>query len=182
MCRPQTRSRVKEIYNHDGPGFGDLVMSSDGYRGLLSRIHTFIPQSSVVGMLLEHREPYVVVKSRQIGVFQHDPYSWEVRRDHFVCLKDVTEGSRMLDHTVKAWLQELSAEERCQIVDTVYDMLQATEAERVGELLQPRNIYTVLKALVREDDQSRKLLSEALSQFVKTAIQTTIELKKAEKQ
>jgi len=182
MCQPQTRRRIKEIYNHDGPGFGDLVMNSSGYKTLVSRIHTYIPQSSVVGMLLEHREPYVVVKSRHIGVFQHDPYSWEVRRGCFVCLKDVTEGSRMLDQTVKAWLEGLSTRERYEIVDTVYDMLQTTEADRVQELLQPRSIYNVIKAFVREDDQTRRLLAESLGQLAKTAVQTVRELKKAERQ
>jgi len=181
MCQPQVRRRVKAIYNHDGPGFGDLVMTSSGYKTLVSRIQSFIPQSSVVGLLLEHREPYTVVKSRHIGVFQHDPYSWEVRRGCFVCLKDVTEGSRMLDQTVKNWLKELSPRERYEIVDTVYDMLQTTEADRVQELLQPKRIYGVLKAFVREDDQSRRMLAEALGQLAKTAIQTARELKKAER-
>lgn len=181
MCREQVRKRISAIYNYDGPGFGDLVMNSDGYQQLLPRIHTYIPQSSVVGMLLEHREPYVVVKSRQIGVFQHDPYSWEIRRDNFVYLKGVTEGSRMMDQTVKTWLEEMTPSERSEIVDTVYEMLQTTEADRVQELLHPKSIYHVIKAFAHEDEHSRKLLAEALGQFAKTAVHTARELRKAEK-
>ena len=180
MCRPQVRDRVKAIYNHDGPGFTDLVMGSEGYHQLVERIHSFVPQSSVVGMLLEHREPYIVVKSRQIGVFQHDPYSWLVQRGDFIRLEDVTEGSRALDLTLKNWIGELSIPERGEIVDTVYDFLQTTDADRVQELLQPRNLRTILRAVRQEDEQSLRLLTGSLGRLAKTAVQTVKELKREE--
>ena len=36
------------------------------------RITTILPESSVVGMLLEHEERYEVVRSTQSGLWQHD--------------------------------------------------------------------------------------------------------------
>ena len=178
MCRPQIRARVKTVYNHDGPGFSELVMNQEGYRQLLSRIQTFVPESSVVGMLLEHQEPYIVVKSRYIGVFQHDPYSWEVLGHDFVRLEDVSEGSRVLDQTVKNWVAGLSAEERGRVVDTVYDMLQSTRADRVQELIQPKNLYNILRAIKNESEENRRYVASALGQLAKTAVQTIKEMKK----
>ena len=180
MCCPQVRNRVKAIYNHDGPGFAELMMNSDGYRQLVSRIHTFIPQSSVVGMLLEHQESYIVVKSRHIGVFQHDPYSWLVLGNDFLRLEDVTEGSRALDQTLKSWIAGLSPKERGEIVDTVYDLLQTSDADRVQELLQPKNIRSILRAVRREDEQSLRLVAESVGRLAKTAIQTVKDMKKEE--
>ncbi len=180
MCCPQVRQRVKAIYNHDGPGFTDLVMNSEGYRQLVSRIHSFVPQSSVVGMLLEHREPYIVVKSRQIGVFQHDPYSWKVLGNDFVCQEDVTEGSRVLDHSLKSWIEGLSVKERGEIVDTVYDLLQTSDADRVQELLQLRNIRSILRAVRQEDEQSLRLVTDSIGRLAKTVVRTVKDMKKEE--
>ena len=179
-CSPQVRNRVRAVYSHDSPGFNDRIMNSEGYVELVGRIHSFVPQSSVVGMLLEHREPYIVVKSKHIGVFQHDPYTWTVRRGDFVRLQDITEGSRMLNQTVKNWAAGMTNEERGEIVDTVYDLLQTTQADRVQELLQPKNIYSILKAVRKEDDEGRRVVAEALEQLVKTALQTLKEQKSNE--
>ena len=179
MCRPQVRARVRAVYNHDGPGFTRLVMGSEGYQQLMGRVHTFVPQSSVVGMLLEHQEPYIVVKSRQIGIFQHDPYSWEVLGGDFIRLEGVSEGSRMIDQTVKNWVAGLSPQERGEFVDAVYELLQNTDADKMSEVMQPKNLLSVLRAFQKEDLGTQRLVAEALGQLVKAAIQTGRELKKA---
>ena len=43
-----------------------------------------VPESSVVGRLFEHQEDYVVIKSENKGLKQHDAMSWEVLGNHFV--------------------------------------------------------------------------------------------------
>lgn len=180
MCRPQVRARVRAVYNHDGPGFTHLVMGSEGYQQLLGRVHTFVPQSSVVGMLLEHQEPYIVVKSRQIGIFQHDPYSWEVLGGGFICLEDVTEGSKRIDQTVKNWIASLSPQERGAFVDAVYELLQNTDADKMSEVMQPKNLLEMLRAFQKEDLGTQRVVAEALGQLIKAALQTGRELKKEE--
>ena len=75
---PLIQQRILEVYNNDGPGFTRYMMGDPGYLTMVPQIKTYIPQSSVIGMLLEHEEPYTVVKSRTVSLLQHDPYSWEV--------------------------------------------------------------------------------------------------------
>ena len=64
-CR--TPDRLLAVYNNDGPGFCAGAVDEAGYEAVRGRIHTFVPQSSVVGMLLDHEEDYTVVRSDQIG-------------------------------------------------------------------------------------------------------------------
>lgn len=54
MCPYEVQSRILAVYNHDGPGFQANMLRREGYQRVLSRVHTFLPQSSVVGMLPEH--------------------------------------------------------------------------------------------------------------------------------
>ena len=76
MCPEKVQERIVAVYNHDGPGFREGMLQREGYRAMLPRVQTFVPQSSVIGMLLEHEEEYVVIRSSQKGIMQHDPYSF----------------------------------------------------------------------------------------------------------
>lgn len=60
--RIQSR-RLLAAYNNDGPGFLNSVLETEEYRRIADRIHTFIPESSVVGVLLDHAEDYDVIDS-----------------------------------------------------------------------------------------------------------------------
>ena len=48
------------------------MIESEEYRQMLPKIKTIVPEHSVVGMLLEHEEKYMIVKSSQTGIMQHD--------------------------------------------------------------------------------------------------------------
>lgn len=171
-CEDHTRSRIQAVYNYDGPGFRKKVLEDPGYRKILNRIQTFVPQSSVVGMLLEHEEPYTVIRSTEEGLLQHEPYSWEVRGNGFVKLRQVTEGSRIVDGTIKGWLAGLSIKDREVFIDTLYELLKSSDIEHIGELAKPKNIYTVLQKLGQEDGKTKWMLAQTLIKFLLAAAQT----------
>lgn len=75
--RIQSR-RLLAAYNNDGPGFLNSVLETEEYRRIADRIHTFIPESSVVGVLLDHAEDYDVIDSSNRAIMQHEPMSWSV--------------------------------------------------------------------------------------------------------
>lgn len=138
------RDRIRTVYNFDGPGFTSYLLSQPGYWELLTRLRTFVPQSSVVGMLLTHEEPYTVVRSDRAGLFQHSPYSWQVEGDGFLCLEHVTAGSRLVDRTLKDWLASLTPEQREQAVDALFSLLSSGQASHLDEALQPQYLAAAL--------------------------------------
>ena len=77
FCEDKIKNRIERVINADGPGFDKSVIQTENYKKILNKIETYIPQSSIVGRLLEHEEEYQVVKSIQKGVMQHDIYSME---------------------------------------------------------------------------------------------------------
>ena len=103
-CASSVQSRIRAVYNYDGPGFPESILRQAGYQTVCGRVQTFVPQSSVIGMLLGHEEQYTVVHSTRMGIFQHDLYSWDIADGHFVCLESVNQHSRFIDTTLKAWL------------------------------------------------------------------------------
>lgn len=133
---PILQSRIQAIYNNDGPGFCSDILHSEAYLHLQSRVHTVVPEASIVGMLLEHDEDYRVVASTQRGFLQHDPYSWCVDGPDWYYLPETSHGSQRLDRSLKLWIASMRPEERERMVDTIFHILRSdTNAETVQDLL-----------------------------------------------
>ena len=98
-CRKDVRDRIKLLYNNDGPGFHNFdYINTDAYRELLPRYRHFIPQSSLVGVLLAHDDDYTVVKSRwQTGPLEHDLGSWLVDGTEFRTVDKLTPIGKIND-------------------------------------------------------------------------------------
>ena len=143
-CAPEVKDRVIGAFNNDGPGFSRDFIESLDYVSTREKIRTFLPESSVVGILLEHEERYEVVKSSQTGLWQHDSLSWEVMGGSFIHLDDITEESKSIEKTLKLWLDEMSTEDRELFVDNLFGALSATEAKTLTDLNTDRK--KVLKA------------------------------------
>ena len=65
------RQRLIAAYNNDGPGFSRDLVDTPGYQAVADRLFTYIPASSIVGVLLEHAEDYEVVDSTARSIMQH---------------------------------------------------------------------------------------------------------------
>lgn len=173
---PALQQRIKVVYNQDGPGFTGPMMGDPGYISMVSRIQTFLPQSSVVGMLMDRLEPVTVIKSKLPGLLQHEPYSWEVLGGGFIPVEAQTRESRLLDKTLKSWLAGMTHEERNAFVDTVYELLTAGGASVAIDLIRPRNVRGYLRTLGK-DENTRRIIAGELAGLIQSARKT---LKEAE--
>ena len=157
---PMIQERIEQVYNHDGPGFTKYLMGDPGYLAMVPKIQTCIPQSSVIGMLLEHEEPYTVIRSKSVGLLQHDPYTWDVLGKDFIAVEEITESSQFMDATIKTWFAEMTNQERNQLVDVLFALLGTGGVDSIQELLHPKNIRTYLKTLSNDENLRRILSSE----------------------
>ena len=186
FCNAATQARIRAVYNYDGPGFDDKVLRTDGYRAVCKAVNTFVPQSSVVGMLLGHEEAYTIVHSEQVGIMQHDLFSWEVRRDGFACLESVDNSSRFINYTLKSWIADMDYAQRETFTDSIYTILTETNASTLRELSASwfESAKSVAKSLNNLDEPTRRALTQALSLLAKSAksgLSQMIETGKAEK-
>ena len=166
----KVKKRIINIYNNDGPGFDDEIIKTKEYKEILPKVHTYIPQSSVIGRLLNHEEKYTVVQSIQKGIMQHDLYSWQLEGKEFICLEKVTNGSEIFDKTLKEWLINITPEQRGIVIDTAFDILNTTEVEYFSELKKNwfLNIRLMLGRYRNLDDESKKVISEIVQKLVST--------------
>lgn len=169
FCRARTQRRVRAVYNNDGPGFDATVIAREGYRTIQERIRSFVPQSSIIGMLLEHHERYTVVQSTESGLMQHDPYSWSVLGTDFITVKQVTDESLFVDRALKEWVGAMAPAQRELFIDAVFDVLSATDAKTFSELGGDwlKSSIAVAKSLRGLDEATRKVMFDALKLLFK---------------
>ncbi len=165
----RARRKILEIYNHDGPGFYDLNGLGDAFEEMLPKIHSYVPETAVVGMLLERVGEHVVVKSNGKGLSQHDAMSWEVLGPHFVTVDSVSDTSRTLNTILKNWLKEISMEERENFVDTLYKILEATQARSLDDLNaeKGRIANVMLKEINGLEKETRSMLGKTIATLFK---------------
>lgn len=171
FCGDEIQDRIEAVYNYDGPGFDSKVLSEPGYQRICKKIQTFVPQSSVVGMLLGHEEKYIIVHSEQTFLQQHDTYSWEVRQKHFHYLDTVDNSSRFVDYTLKAWLAQMTPAQREQFVDAIYEVMRQTNAHTLHQMNENwlASAASILKSAKNMDEETRQAVTHAAALLLSSA-------------
>ncbi|NLH00583.1 MAG: DUF2974 domain-containing protein [Clostridiales bacterium] len=161
------QSRIIRIYDHDGPGFKEGTLNCEGYKRIESKIAKTIPQSSVIGMLLEGHEKYTVVESSRIGVMQHDPFSWKIADGDFITAEEVSDGAKYVNRTIRDWINSLSDEQREKFTDILFGVLDAGEAETFAEitLKWKRNFTAIFSAIKDIDPEMKQFIKELMREF-----------------
>lgn len=179
-CDKQIQDNIVVIFNHDGPGFRPEVKARCGFHKIEDRIRRTLPHSSLVGMLLYSEGDYRVVESRNIGLAQHDPYSWLIEKDDFQWVKQVYSTAMFMDTTLNDWILSLNQEEMHIFVDTLYDVLKASEADNLIDFTAnwKRSIQGIMEAVKNVDADALKVMNdimkalfEMLSQHAKEELQ-----------
>lgn len=168
-CPDEVKDRLVKVYNNDGPGFSRKIIDTEEYAKVAERIKTIIPESSVVGIMLEHDEKFTIVKSTQSGLLQHDSFSWEVLGTHFIVTEERSQYSEISDAALKAWIGDMDTEERILFVDTLFDILQSTDAKTLLDL--NTNKFETAMALMKKikdlDEEQKAAMNRIIGALFK---------------
>lgn len=170
-AEPRLKNRIVQIYNNDGPGFRDETIATPEFQSVIPKLHSFYPQFSIVGMLFSHAGAYSVVESEQTGIMQHDPFSWHLTRSGFVTLPGFDAGSERFHKTFNTWFKELPDDQRAKFVETLFKVLQATDARTNSELESNwlRSSAKIISALAKLDSESRGNVIETMQLLFRIA-------------
>ncbi len=171
FANQEIKDRIINIYNNDGPGFCEDVIETPEYQEMIKKVHTYIPQSSIIGRLMNHKEKYTVVESVQKGIMQHDLYSWQVIGKEFVTLEEVTNGSEFVDKTIKEWLEKVEPAKREQVIDVVFDILNTTDAQTMKEIKNNwfSSARTMMTSYKNIDNETKDMVWKVVSELLKSA-------------
>gem|GEM_PF-1464554 len=180
MAPPQYQDRILKVYNFDGPGFNDFQDINFRKEKIKDRIETFIPQSSVVGILLNHEEKIQVVKSSAASLFQHDPYTIQTENDHFVTLPGLSDIGKINELTMRDFLGVLSQSQVEEFISTVFTIFGEIGAN-AGLIKAATEFISALINLKGQDKKNIDKVFEIYRQAQKKAEAKIREEKREEK-
>lgn len=167
FCDKEVQDCILKVYTNDGPGFRHEVMSREGYKTILPKVVSIVPDTSIIGMLLTSSVKHIVVKSREKGIMQHDATTWQIERNRFV-IREPSALGVFIRHSQQDWLSKIDDESREQFVNTLFSILEATGAVTFGEmkvnkLKSIERMLSSIKELPKEkQEELRSILAELI--------------------
>ena len=168
FCNPKIQKKIVKINSFDGPGFNRKMVDDASYRLIEDKISAYVPESSLVGMLMEHEEDYKVVQSSEFGLLQHEGFSWMVDRDAFVLANEVGEFSKSFSITLKNWLAGMSTEQRKGVVDAFFDVFVQADIQDFTEVadMDVKTAGALIKAVAKVPQEHREHMGKLIKLLI----------------
>ena len=165
------QDRVLAAFSHDGPGFPPAFLEGEGYRRVRGRVAKMVPKSSVIGLIMDDGADVRVVESSGVSILQHNPFLWEVEGRDFVYADGLTASARYLSSTIESWMNRFEPEERRRFIDTLFDVLGATGAERFADIRGDwrTSVPAMREAVDALDPEQRECVGEVVRALARTA-------------
>ena len=161
------QKRLLSAFNFDGPSFKTSIVDSDTYQRFLPKVRKIVPESSVIGMLLEDSQHFKIIESSAVLLAQHDLYTWKVHRftGELTYLPELSKPAVNMHQTLIKWLKNLNDEDRKIIVESFFNILYSTEATSFSDFTEhwPQKVAHIYQKYRQLDKTIRPLLLQAFA-------------------
>ena len=160
MQEEDIQHRIKQIYCWDAPGVHRSILGTEGYQRVVSKAKRYIPQDSIVGLMLESQVPYHIIESQGSGISQHSALMWNIEDDHFIELTELTKNSQLTDQTFKQWTEVVSDEDLKLFFDTFFELFFEMGVETVNDVYYNFRLYMqkFFEKAYQMDTEKREIL------------------------
>ena len=168
FCNPKIQKKIAGVYSYDGPGFNRTMVNDTAYIAIKNRIHAFVPEESIIGLLMEHEEDYTVVRSEQSGILQHEALFWKIAGNKFVVAEQLHPRSQELSHAIRGFLQKVSTEEKKALVDAFFSVFEQAGLEDFRDMrgLDAKMAASLVKAAASVPKEGRELVGRLIKLLV----------------
>ena len=170
-CPANVQERIVKVYNMDGPSFRPQVLEKYDYAAISDKTVKILPHSSLVGMIFEQSMNYRVVKSRALGLLQHDPFSWLVKYGRFVDVEQLFEGQKFMNDTLNEWILSLNEAQVRTFVDTLYQVISASQKNDLFEVSSDwsNSLNGIMAAIKEVDEETMEMIKEITKELFRLA-------------
>ncbi len=152
------KKKVRNVYNFDGPGFLEDVLSLERYKEMSQKLVHIVPEDSIVGMLLEH-DSYVPVVSSAKSILEHDAFTWECFGGYLVRGK-LSSKSERFKKQFKEFLEQMTMDEKQDFVDNLFQVFHDLNISDIMQLkdYSLTDVFAFLKELTEIPSITKKHL------------------------
>lgn len=160
-------NKIKHVYNNDGPGFLDKEFESEKYKRMAKKLTVFVPEESVVGILLNNSN-VSVIKSSAFSISQHYPTTWQCF-GQFLIKGKLSASSEKIRQELNEWINDTTTENREMLINTFFDVLKESKITDFKQLskLKPSEINEMFNKTKNIDDHTKNILLSTIKMFFK---------------
>ncbi|VJO50454.1 lipase [Streptococcus pneumoniae] len=163
------QNQITAVYTFDAPGLHQELTQTAGYQRIMDRSKIFIPQGSIIGMMLEIPAHQIIVQSTALGgIAQHDTFSWQIEDKHFVQLDKTNSDSQQVDTTFKEWVATVPDEELQLYFDLFFGTILEAGISSINDLASLKaleyihHLFVQAQSLTPEERETLGRLTQLL--------------------
>lgn len=155
------QKRILKAISFDGPGFSHKIYASQGFKHTIDKMKTYLPESSIIGTMLDHPEHTLIVKCSVAMRYQHDPRRWNIGRDSFVLADSLSTNSRVLRHALINFNHSIPDTQRSEMFAALFDAFENNNIDTITQLTNNKFIgtYRLSRIIMSLDPEWRKMIN-----------------------
>lgn len=167
-CKDKIFKKINTIFNLDGPGFKEREYTRD-FKKIIPKLKTYVPEQSIIGMLLYGSDDFKVVKSISSGIMQHDCNTWQCFGS-FLVEGSLSKISIKIDKKIKDWNKKYDDDELETMITTFFSVLEDNNIKNFSEFksLKWNQVVNIFNKVKDIDENTRKLYTEAIKELIWT--------------
>lgn len=154
--------RLDGVYDFDGPGFKENNIFK-GKNNRLKIYHKIIPHSSLVGALFSKGDNIEIIHCNNIGLYQHNPFTWVIHNNDFRYAKKMFIPSRYVDKAINEWFESVNDEEKERFTTILFNALDESNAKDLTDLIKQilllKEIGPIIKAYRKLNKKDKEMFA-----------------------
>ena len=163
---------IEGIYSYDSPGFRKSLLKNDYYKNIEHKIHSYVPQDSIIGLLMHKLEEQKIVYSHATDSRQHDVFTWEIHGNRFV-QSELTESALQIKQLANDLLDEISLDELEHFSEALFSIIGDGEDDYImgDRLFRLDKIPRIIIEFTNLSSESRQILLRVLRIFYRKRLE-----------
>ena len=165
------RLKIDFVYSGDGPGLLDEEFFSNRYQRIKKKYIHLIPAYSIVGVLLNHSNDYVLSTDTK-SILSHSILHWNISDTSFE-KTELSSFSKELNALIDDWLKKTGIDEKKNIIENFDMILKDAKITSILELKQDRDkLFQIIQESRKLTPEAKKAIREFLGIFLRALEKT----------
>ncbi len=163
------RLTIRYIFNYDGPGFLKEVIDSKKYQRIANKIHSYFPQDSIVGMIMNNQGHKKYIKSSKKGIQEHSVHTWEINDNKFIT-SNLSNDAKSFHHKIEL-LTNYPLKKRELFINTIFNLLNESGYTYVSELkkINFAKMSHIIKGTMNFNKEEKDLILSVIKVLISTS-------------
>ena len=174
------QKRIVKVYSYDAPGFSKEFIDLNAIKNRKDVIDIYIPESSIIGLIMYQIDDYKIISSNKIFVFQHNIYNWRVDEIGFIYKDSLTKNSQAFSLSNKEWLENFSNEEKKMFFESIFSLFEDNEIVSILELKKnfKNKVSEIIDSSSKITYENKQLMKKIIKNMISSYLRLLFDRKK----